>query len=79
MFADLHLHTTESDGTWTPAELVREARKAGLAAVAVTDHDTTEGIEAAQKAAPEDLQVIPGIELGASSPRGTRCMWWGCG
>jgi predicted metal-dependent phosphoesterase TrpH len=70
LFADLHLHTTESDGTWTPAELVREARKAGLAAVAVTDHDTTEGIEAAQKAAPEDLQVIPGIELGASSPRG---------
>jgi len=70
LFADLHLHTTESDGTWTPEELVREARGAGLAALAVTDHDTTAGIEAALKAARKDLQVIPGIELSAAGHNG---------
>ena len=43
MFADLHLHTHYSDGTYTPSELAAHARKHGLSAVALTDHDTVEG------------------------------------
>ncbi len=70
MLADLHLHTTESDGTWSPRELVREAAERGLAAIAITDHDTTAGIEEALLYAPENLQVIPGIELSAVSSTG---------
>jgi predicted metal-dependent phosphoesterase TrpH len=62
--ADLHTHTTFSDGTHTPAELVERARKAGLAAVAVTDHDTTAGVEPARRAA-SGLEVIAGVEITA--------------
>ena len=40
MRADLHVHTTASDGTWTPQELITEAQKIGLGALAVTDHDS---------------------------------------
>jgi predicted metal-dependent phosphoesterase TrpH len=64
---DLHIHTTESDGTWTPEELVREAARLGLKAIAVTDHDTTAGIRAAQDSAPQGLEVIPGIEINAAA------------
>lgn len=70
MLADLHLHTTASDGTWTPEELVEEARKAGLSAIAISDHDTTQGIHDAKRVAPPDLQVIPGIELSTSTVEG---------
>lgn len=70
MRADLHLHTTESDGTWTPKQLVEEAFKRGLAAIAITDHDTTAGIEEALTAAPEGFSVIPGIELSAVAEDG---------
>jgi predicted metal-dependent phosphoesterase TrpH len=42
-FADLHLHTQFSDGTFTPEELVLHAQKQGLACIALTDHDTVEG------------------------------------
>ena len=45
MFADLHLHTIFSDGTYTPEELAGRARQLGLAAVAVTDHDTVEACD----------------------------------
>ena len=41
---DLHVHSTESDGTLTPEELVTEAKKAGLSAFALTDHDTCQGV-----------------------------------
>ena len=41
---DLHVHSTESDGTLTPEDLVAEAKKAGLAAFALTDHDTCQGV-----------------------------------
>lgn len=62
---DLHVHTTASDGTMTPAELVFYAAKRGLKAVAITDHDTIDGLpealEAGQKAG---LEVVPGIEIG---------------
>ena len=61
---DLHVHSTESDGTFTPEELVTEALHAGLCAFALTDHDTIGGIAAAKAAARETgLTVIPGIEL----------------
>jgi predicted metal-dependent phosphoesterase TrpH len=63
-FADLHLHTIFSDSTYTPDELVKEAAKAGLACIAVVDHDTVSGIEPTLECAiTEDIEVIPGIEL----------------
>lgn len=61
---DLHVHSTYSDGTFTPSELVHEAERAGLSAIALTDHDTTAGIpEAIQAAAGTSLEIIPGVEL----------------
>ena len=62
--ADLHAHTTASDGIYPPAELVRLCAEAGLWAVAVTDHDSLEGLAEA-KAAGERLgvRVFPGVEL----------------
>jgi hypothetical protein len=68
---DLHIHTTASDGSCTPAEVVRLALDTGLSAIAVTDHDTTAGIaEARAAAAGTGLRVIPGIEISADY-RGT--------
>lgn len=65
-YADLHLHTVFSDGTYTPDELIRESKKAGLSAIAVVDHDTVEGIEPSLKAGGrQEVEVIPGIELSA--------------
>lgn len=64
--ADLHVHTTASDGTYTPAQVVELARRAGLAAVAITDHDTIAGVAPAQAAARDHgLEVIPGVEITA--------------
>lgn len=61
---DLHVHTTASDGTFTPSDVVLLAKKAGLAAMAVTDHDTVNGIdEAVDKAKEVNLELIPGIEI----------------
>jgi predicted metal-dependent phosphoesterase TrpH len=66
---DLHTHSTASDGELAPAELVRCALERGLAVIALTDHDTTAGIEAAIAAARgTSLEVIPGIELSADVP-----------
>ncbi len=63
-WCDLHVHSTCSDGTVRPAEVVRRARDAGLAAMALTDHDTFDGIaEATQAGAALGLRVVPGIEL----------------
>jgi predicted metal-dependent phosphoesterase TrpH len=63
---DLHIHTTASDGVVSPAEVVRVAIDKGLEAIAITDHDTTDGIDAALAAAQgARLEVIPGIELSA--------------
>jgi predicted metal-dependent phosphoesterase TrpH len=61
--ADLHLHTTASDGTYTPAEIVDLARRSGLSAIAITDHDTLDGIEPARQAAGDRLEVIAGVEM----------------
>jgi predicted metal-dependent phosphoesterase TrpH len=66
MFADLHLHTNFSDGTFTPEELAEQARCHGLAALALTDHDTVEGCARAQAAcAARGIEFIPGTELTA--------------
>lgn len=63
---DLHTHTTASDGTLAPAELVRAAHRAGLRALAVTDHDTTSGLaEALAEGEKLGLEVIPGVEITA--------------
>lgn len=65
-YADLHVHTSESDGTLTPKQLVREALSRGLSAIAIVDHDTVGGIPEAEAAAQgADLEVIAGIELTA--------------
>ncbi len=65
---DLHTHSTASDGTYTPFELVRLARNSGLKAIALTDHDTTGGLESALQAARDlDIEVIPGCELSVEN------------
>ncbi|MEU9988357.1 PHP domain-containing protein [Streptomyces sp. NPDC048045] len=63
MRIDLHCHSTASDGTDTPAELVRHAAAAGLDVVALTDHDTTRGHAEATAALPEGLTLVTGAEL----------------
>ncbi|QNP70371.1 PHP domain-containing protein [Streptomyces roseirectus] len=63
MRIDLHSHSTASDGTDTPAELVRNAAAAGLDVVALTDHDTTRGYAEAVAALPEGLTLVTGAEL----------------
>lgn len=63
---DLHNHTTASDGIFTPKELVYHASAKGLAAIGITDHDTTDGICEAKKAGKNyGIEIIPGIELNA--------------
>ncbi|TDB69813.1 PHP domain-containing protein [Micromonospora sp. KC723] len=66
---DLHTHSTASDGTLTPAELVRAAADAGLDVVAITDHDTTAGWDTALAALPPGLTLVRGAELS--------CRWHG--
>jgi len=61
--ADLHLHTTASDGTYTPAEIVDLACRSGLSAIAITDHDVLEGFGPARNAGGERIEVIPGVEV----------------
>lgn len=62
-YIDLHTHSTRSDGTYTPTELVNYALEKGLSAIALTDHDTVDGIDEALAAANgKPIQVIPGIE-----------------
>jgi 3',5'-nucleoside bisphosphate phosphatase len=62
---DLHAHTTFSDGTFTPEELVALARERGLTTLAVTDHDSTEGLPRASAAADADggPEIVPGVEF----------------
>ncbi|WGV58391.1 PHP domain-containing protein [Brevibacillus brevis] len=66
LMADLHTHTKASDGTCEPAENVRLAKEAGLAALAITDHDTVAGIPEAMEAARAlDVEIIPGVEVSS--------------
>jgi len=79
LIVDLHTHTTASDGTLTPAELVRLAAGEGLVGVAVTDHDTVDGVaEAAAMGERLGVKVIPGVEISLEykGPRvGARSGW----
>ena len=63
MRADLHSHSTASDGTCPPADVMRRARAAGLDVIALTDHDTVAGLEEARLALPPGLALLPGMEL----------------
>ena len=68
-FADLHTHSSVSDGTLTPTQLVEKAESIGLSAIAITDHDTINGIEEAQKAsAGKNIKVVSGTELSCGAP-----------
>jgi len=63
-FIDLHVHSTASDGSFTPAQVVALAGEAGLTAIALTDHDTVAGVKEALDAAEDtDVTVVPGVEL----------------
>ena len=69
---DLHVHTTTSDGQFTPDEVVRAAKAAGLAAIAVTDHDTLAGLDEALDAGRrEGFEVVPGLEISVEYPGST--------
>ena len=63
MRIDLHTHSSASDGTDPPAEVMRRAKAAGLDVIALTDHDTVGGHEEALRAAPPGLTFVPGMEL----------------
>ncbi|MEI6437587.1 MAG: PHP domain-containing protein [Candidatus Omnitrophota bacterium] len=68
--ADLHIHTYYSDSSMSPQQVVREAKKALLACISITDHDTVDGIpEALIEARKLDLEVIPGVELSSEHGR----------
>lgn len=71
MIVDLHAHSTASDGSDSPSRLVDLAAEAGLGGLALTDHDTQEGIaEAVTAAAANQLELIPGVELSLAYERG---------
>jgi len=69
---DLHLHSTASDGKFSPADIVRKAAGLGLQAIALTDHDSIDGIIPALEAAKvhPELKVIPGVEISTDMPEG---------
>lgn len=65
-YADLHLHTVFSDGTSSPLEIIKEARKQEIGCISIVDHDTVLGIKPAlEHARQNDVEVLPGIELTA--------------
>jgi predicted metal-dependent phosphoesterase TrpH len=68
---DLHIHTTASDGSLSPAQVVQEAGEAGLSVIAIADHDTTDGVPEALAAQQENnVEVIPSVEVSATDPEG---------
>ena len=68
-FVDLHCHSTASDGTYTPTQVVDLAKRNGLTAIALTDHDTVAGCaEAAARAEDIGIDFLPGIEISAAYP-----------
>lgn len=67
MRADLHIHTTASDGCWTPERLLEESKKVGLEFLAVTDHDSVDNLAlTAQLAKEEGLHFLPGVEISCT-------------
>jgi predicted metal-dependent phosphoesterase TrpH len=69
---DLHIHSTASDGLFSPEDIVRKAAEGGLTVIALTDHDSVEGIAPALMAARAfpRLKVIPGVEINTDVPTG---------
>ena len=68
---DLHVHTTASDGQYTPAQIIQKASEKNINAIAITDHDTTAGLkEALEEGKKLGVTVVPGIELNITFPTG---------
>jgi hypothetical protein len=66
---DLHIHSTASDGSFTPAELLDHAQKLNLAAIAITDHDSIDGSrEALRIGIPPSFSFLTGVEISAAHP-----------
>jgi len=70
---DLHIHSTASDGTLTPAEIVRTAESQGLAAISITDHDTLDGSRQALPICSGPVRFLTGVEISAGPPPGAPC------
>ena len=68
---DLHVHTTASDGQYTPAQIIEKASDKNIGVIAITDHDTVAGLEEGAKAANEhEITFVPGVELNINYPTG---------
>ena len=68
---DLHVHTTASDGQYTPSQIIQKAAGKNIKVIAITDHDTTEGLtEAKEEGKKLGITVVPGIEINISFPTG---------
>ena len=77
-WADLHTHTTASDGQYTPAQLVRLAKERGLSVLAITDHDTIAGVSEAMETGKQcGLRMIRGVELSAKERRSFHILGYG--
>ena len=77
---DLHVHTTASDGDHTPTQVVKLAKKLGLKAIAIADHDTTDWVEEALRAGKKHgLEVIPGVEISSYWQKGDNRGFHICG
>ena len=74
-YIDLHTHSLKSDGSMTPAEVVREAKRAGLSAIALSDHDTVDGVEEAMAEGERvGVEVVPAIEFSVLSKTETHIL-----
>ncbi len=63
-WADLHIHSSFSDGEWSPREIIQQAIQLGLSAIAIADHDTVDGVvELLKETPPADIEVIPALEI----------------
>jgi len=71
---DLHIHSTASDGTLTPAQIVARACQLELAAIAITDHDTVAGVHQVRHAIPARIHFLTGVELSTAPPSGFPCL-----
>ena len=68
---DLHVHTTASDGQYTPSQIIQKASEKNIKVIAITDHDTTAGLkEALEEGKKLGVTVVPGIELNITFPTG---------
>lgn len=74
-YIDLHTHSIKSDGSMTPAEVVQEAKRAGLAAIALSDHDTVAGVrEAMEEGERIGVEIVPAIEFSVQSETETHIL-----